>query len=194
MRPYRGRMRRVVVIGCSGAGKTTLARRIAAALGVAHIELDAIYHQPGWRPLDDVRFREALRARMAASPRGWVTCGNYNTQTGDIHLAEADTLVWLDPPRSVVMWRVITRTIWRALTRKELWNGNREPLRNFYRWDPEQNVIRWAWVKWPQSRERNTRRLSDGTWAHLDVHRLRTRAEVGAFMDRVAAATDRAAG
>jgi adenylate kinase family enzyme len=178
-------MRRVVVIGCSGAGKTTLARRLAAQLGVTHIELDALYHQAGWKPLDTETFRARLRARMAASPDGWVTCGNYNTQTGDMHLAQADTVVWIDPPRHVVMWRVITRTLRRAITRTELWNGNREPLRNFYRWDPERNVIRWAWVKWPQYRERNTRRLMDGTWDHLEVHRLTSNAEVDAFLDGV---------
>lgn len=178
-------MRRVVVIGCSGAGKTTLARRLSAALGVPHIELDAIYHQPGWRPLDNQRFQAELSARMDASPHGWVTCGNYNSQTGDIHLAQADTLVWLDPPRRVVMWRVITRTVWRALLRKELWNGNREPLTNFYRWDPERNIIRWAWTRWPHYRERHTQRLSDGTWAHLDVHRLRTNAEADALVASV---------
>ena len=178
-------MRRVVVIGCSGAGKTTLARRLAAVLGVAHIELDAIYHQRGWKPADNETFQKTLLARMAASPRGWVTCGNYNTQTGDVHLARADTLAWLDLPRRTVMWRVITRTLWRMITRKELWNGNREPLSNVCRWDPERNVIRWAWVKWPHYRKRNTRRLTDGTWAHLDVRRLTSTAEVDAFVDGV---------
>ena len=187
--PIVGRMRRVVVVGCSGAGKTTLARRLAAMLGVTHIELDALYHQAGWKPLDTATFRARLCARMAASPHGWVTCGNYNTQTGDVHLAQADTLVWIDPPRHVVMWRVITRTLWRAITRAELWNGNREPLRNFYRWDPELNVIRWAWVKWPKYRERNTRRLTDGTWDHLEVHRLTSNAQVDAFLEDVRAAT-----
>lgn len=180
--PMVGGMRHVVVIGCTGAGKTTFARRLATARGGTHIELDAIYHQPGWKPLDNATFQTTLRARMAASPNGWVTCGNYNTQTGDVHLARADTLVWLDPPRSVVMWRVITRTVWRAVTRKRLWNGNREPLRNLYRWDPEVNVIRWAWIKWPYYRKRNTRRLTDGTWDHLDVHRLTSNAEVEAFL------------
>lgn len=191
--PMVGGMRNVVVIGCTGAGKTTFARRLAAVLGGTHIELDAIYHQPGWKPLDNASFQATLRARMASSPHGWVTCGNYNAQTGDVHLARADTLIWLDPPRSVVMWRVITRTLWRAITRKQLWNGNHEPLSNLYRWDPEVNVIRWAWTKWPHHRERNARRLTDGTWDHLDVHRLTSDAEVDAFLAeaRVSAAQPR---
>lgn len=180
-------MRRVVVVGCSGAGKTTLARRIAAALGVAHIELDALFHQPGWAAQPNDAFQADLAARMAAAQRGWVVCGNYSAQSGGIHVAAADTLVWLDPPRRVVMRRVIARTIWRAVTRRELWNGNREPLTNFYRWDPEVNIIRWAWVKWPQYRRTYARRTVDGSWDHLDVHRLVSDAQVDAFMDRVEA-------
>jgi adenylate kinase family enzyme len=180
-------MRRIVVVGCSGAGKTRLARQLAAALDVPHIELDAIYHQPGWRPLDNQRFQAELSARMRASPDGWVTCGNYAAQTGNRHVANADTLVWVDPPRRVVMWRVVTRTIRRALVREELWNGNRERLRNLVRWDPEHNIIRWAWITWPRYRERYTRRVRDGTWDHVDVHRLTTTAQVHAFVARAAA-------
>lgn len=182
-----GGVRRATVIGCAGAGKTTLARKLAAAMGVPHIELDAMYHQAGWKPLDDQRFQAELSARMAASPRGWVICGNYLTQTGGIQYDHADTLVWLDPPRHVVMWRVITRTLWRALMRCELWNGNRERLANLYRWDPQENIIRWAWVKWPEYRQRYTRRMVDGTWDHLFVHRLTTNAQVDALLDQIAA-------
>jgi len=46
-------VRRVSVVGVSGSGKTTVARALAARLGVPHVELDAIYHQPGWTGLDD---------------------------------------------------------------------------------------------------------------------------------------------
>jgi adenylate kinase family enzyme len=127
-------------------------------------------------------------AACAESSSGWVICGNYAAQTDNVHLAHADTLVWVDPPRRVVMWRVVTRTVWRALLRKELWNGNREPLRNLFRWDPEHNIIRWAWIMWPRYRERYTRRMSDGTWDHVEVHRLTSTAEAHAFVARVAAA------
>lgn len=186
-------MRRVVVVGCSGAGKTTLARRLAGMLDVPHIELDAIFHQSGWRQLDNASFQAELSTRMAASPRGWVICGNYVTHTAGMQFARADTLVWVDPTRSLVMWRVITRTVWRGLTRKELWNGNRERLANLIRWDPEQSVIRWAWVKWPQYRERYARRMTDGSWDHLTVHRLTTNAEIAAFFEEVARASVSAA-
>ena len=88
-------MRRVSVVGISGARKTTLARRLAAALEVPHVELDAIFHQPGWTELPVEEFRERVRLELAAE--GWVVDGNY-TAVRDLVWAAADTVVWLDRP------------------------------------------------------------------------------------------------
>ena len=53
-------MRRISVVGNSGSGKTTVARAIAGALGVPHLELDAVFHQPDWQPLDTAEFRRIV--------------------------------------------------------------------------------------------------------------------------------------
>lgn len=165
-------MERIVVVGNSGSGKTTLARNLADELGLAHIELDSLFHQPGWTPQDPEVFRADLRERMLACPTGWTICGNYASLSWDITMPRADTIVWLDLPRHVVMRRVAMRTLRRALFREELWNGNLEPLGNFYKWDPEQNIIRWAWVKHHEYRRRYLQAMVDGTWAHAEVHQL----------------------
>jgi adenylate kinase family enzyme len=171
-------MRRVSVVGISGSGKTTIGRRIAASLGVPFVELDEIFHQPGWKdlPLDDFR----ARVSEAVSGDGWVVDGNYS-KVQDLIWQRAETVVWLDLPRRVVMRRVIMRTVRRAVTRQVLWNGNREPLSNFYRWDPEKNVIRWAWVKYGASRDRYVAAIEDPRRAHLRFIRLSSAAEVDAF-------------
>lgn len=167
------------VVGTSGSGKTTLARRLAAALDVQHVELDAIYHQPGWQQLPREAFRAAV-ATAAAADR-WVIDGNYS-EIRDLVLAEADTVVWLDLPRSVVMRRVVARTLRRVLTREELWNGNREPFSNLYRWDPERNVIRWAWTRHGVNARRFVGEAQDPANAHLQFVRLRSQAEIDAFL------------
>ncbi len=118
------------VVGNSGSGKSTLARALAAELGVAHIELDAIYHQPGWQPLPAADFRARVDAATATG--GWVVDGNYSA-VRDLIWARADTVVWLDLPRHAVMRQVIWRTLRRAMLRAELWNGNRERWRNLVR-------------------------------------------------------------
>jgi adenylate kinase family enzyme len=132
------------VVGTSGSGKSTLASQLADILGVPHLELDAVHHQPGWEPLPTEEFRRIVAARAAAD--GWVIDGNYG-RVRDLVWARADTVVWLDLPKRTVMGRVVWRTLRRVALRRELWNGNRERWRNFFTWNPEQSVISWAWHK-----------------------------------------------
>ena len=105
---------------------------------------------------------------------------------GDTHLNQADTIVWLDLPRRIVMTRVVWRTIRRVFTREELWNGNKEPWTNLYHWDPELTVIRWSWMTYNGRREGYERCASDGSWAHATVSRLRSRKAVRGFLESLA--------
>jgi adenylate kinase family enzyme len=174
-----GRMQRVSLVGVSGAGKTTVGRNLAASLGVPFVELDAIFHQPDWAELPRHDFRERVCAALAAP--GWVVDGNYSA-VRDLVWDQADTVVWLDLPRRLVMRRVILRTLRRAITREALWNGNREPLTNFYRLDPEENIIRWAWVKYATYVERYEGAMRDPAYERLRFVRLRTPHEIDGFL------------
>lgn len=175
-------MQRIVIVGCPGAGKTTLAERLARELGLTHIELDRLHWQPGWTEAAPEEFRGALVESIDAAVDGWITCGNYESRSGGLHVDRCDTIIWLDPPRRTVIARIVRRTIRRAVRREELWNGNREPLTNFTRWNPEHNVIRWAWVHFPIYRARYAASRHDGSWDHAVVHHLRTPAEIEAFV------------
>jgi adenylate kinase family enzyme len=161
---------RVVVTGTSGAGKTTLARNIAAALTMPHIELDAINWQPGWRDLtrhDPEEFVRRVNTSIAAE--AWVVDGNY-WLVRDIVWRRATHLVWLDYERRVIMARVIRRTIVRATLRTELWSGNRERWRHLLR---PSHPIRWAWNTWERRRRETAERLGREDYAELVVLRLR---------------------
>ena len=102
------------------------------------IELEAIYHQPGWVPLPEACLRRKLAALVAGE--GWVVDGN-GAVVPDIFWPVADTIVWLDLPCRVVMRRVGVRTLLRVALRKELWNGNREGWRNLIDRRPAENMI-----------------------------------------------------
>jgi adenylate kinase family enzyme len=177
---------RVSVVGNSGAGKSTLAHALAERLSVPYVELDALMHQPGWQPRPDQEFMEEVE-RATAGP-GWVVDGNYRrfVLEGPVW-KRADTVVWIDLPRRTVMRQVIARTIRRALTREELWNGNREPLTNFVSLDPEKNVIVWAWVKHPEFAARYASAMADPAWRHLRFVRLRSHAEAGRWLRSLSA-------
>jgi adenylate kinase family enzyme len=172
-------VRRVSVVGNSGSGKSTVAAALAAALGVPHLELDGVFHQPGWEPLPADSFRAVVAAAVAGD--GWVLDGNYSA-VRDLVWARADTVVWLDLPRRTVMRQVVWRTARRAVTRQELWNGNREPLRNFLTWDPEESVISWAWHNHAKYRSRYLAASSDPAYAHLTFVRLCSRGAIRRFL------------
>ena len=80
-----------MVVGCAGAGKTTLARKLAAASGLPFIHLDFYYWRRGWQLPDGADWREQVVA-LAAAP-GWIMDGNYSN-TYDIRMPRADTLIW----------------------------------------------------------------------------------------------------
>ncbi|GAA1981253.1 adenylate kinase [Isoptericola halotolerans] len=181
--PEPGLPRRVLVAGTSGAGKTTLATRLAVALDIPHTEIDALFHGPGWTPraefLDDVR--------TLVVGESWVTEWQYRTAR-PLLLERAELLVWLDLPLRVRMTQVIRRTVRRRRRRTVLWNGNMEPpLRTF--WTDADHIVRWAW---------RTRRTLDGLddllaerAPHLRVVRLRSHAEAEEWLAAVAARAGR---
>jgi len=171
------------VVGNSGSGKTTFARELAGALAIPHLELDSVFHQPGWQPLD----RQVFRQRVTAFTSGpcWVVDGNYGA-VRDIVWGRADTVVWLDPPRHRVMRQVIWRTLRRTATRAELWNGNREPWSNLVTFKPEESIIAWAWTRHRVYRQRYLTAQDDPANGHLAFVRLRTPREVAALIRRAA--------
>jgi adenylate kinase family enzyme len=136
------RLPRVAVHGASGSGKSTLSTTLARALDVAYLELDGLYQQPNWTPLELDEFRTSVES-FVAQP-SWVVDGNYS-QVRDIVWPRATTIVCIDLPRRVVMTRVIKRTLLRIVKRERLWNGNRESWRNALSIDPMRNIILWSW-------------------------------------------------
>jgi adenylate kinase family enzyme len=120
---------RIFVRGTSGAGKTTLARRIAERWGAEYVEMDAIHHLPNWA----ARPREETQAIVAeiVQRESWVIDGNYGHAI-DPHLERADMVVWLDYSFAIVFWRVLSRTVRRSLRREELWAGNRETFQKAF--------------------------------------------------------------
>jgi adenylate kinase family enzyme len=167
-------VKRVCILGsASGSGKTTLGRVLADRLGVPFHELDALNHGPGWTEATAAELRARVEP-IVAGP-AWVIDGGYRGKLGDLILARADTVVWLDLPRRVWLPRLLLRTARRVVLRKELWNGNRETLRGVL-WG-RNALIPFAWRVFAERRRRYPVEL-----APYPVVRLRSSRQVARFL------------
>jgi adenylate kinase family enzyme len=99
-------MQRVAIIGPGGAGKSRLARELGRRLDLPVVHLDDLFWKPGWVEPDRDEW-EALNRRLVQGER-WILDGNYGG-TMEIRLGAADTIVVLDPPPILCIWRVLRR-------------------------------------------------------------------------------------
>tara|TARA_R110002110_G_scaffold374877_1_gene584674 strand:+ start:41 stop:550 length:510 start_codon:yes stop_codon:yes gene_type:complete len=100
-------MNRILIIGCSGGGKSTLSRTLSARLALPVTHLDVLWWKPGWVDSTYDEFRPKVAA-VAATDR-WIIDGNFS-QTFDIRMPRADTIIWIDQPRWLCLWRAFWRT------------------------------------------------------------------------------------
>jgi adenylate kinase family enzyme len=163
---------RVSVVGTSCSGKTTMARRLAGALGIPHVELDAIQWLPDWqpRPVDDFR----ARVSQAAAGESWVMDGNYHA-VRDLIWARATHVVWLDLPFTVVFFRALSRTIRRVIRREELFSGNRETFRNSFL--SRDSIIVWVLKTYHRRRREYPAMMASGQYPLITFIRLRSQRE-----------------
>ena len=163
--PYK----RVVVVGVTSSGKSTLAEKLAQCFGFNCIDLDALNWEPNWQaaPL------EVFRARVEGATRAetWVVAGNYHV-VRDLVWPKAEAVIWLDYPLSTVLWQLTRRTFSRWWKKELLWGTNRESLwKHFKLWSAD-SLYHWLFkTYWRRKREfRNL--LLQPEYRHLKLIRF----------------------
>lgn len=160
--------KRIVVIGTTSSGKSTLAKQIAEKFNFTFIELDALHWEPNWREADDEVFRQRVKEAIQAPT--WVSAGNYSV-VRDILWKKAEAVIWLDYSFWIVFWRLFTRTIQRIITQEELWHGNRESFWTQIKFWSDNSVFNW-FIKTYWRRKRETPILL-AKYPHLKVIHFR---------------------
>ncbi len=160
--PYK----RIVVIGTTSSGKSTLAKNLADKLSLDFIELDALHWEPNWHEAEDDIFRERVDAATRAE--GWIVAGNYHI-VRDLIWSRAEALIWLDYSFPLVFWRLTYRTVRRAITREELWNGNREKFWWHLKFWSDESLFRWLFKTYWRRKREIPMELSKSEHAHLKI-------------------------
>lgn len=159
-------MQRIVVVAVSGAGKSTLAAELARRLNYPFVELDGLYWLPEWTPRANDAFRTLVSE--AISGETWVVGGNYSVAR-DVIWGRADTIIWLDYPLWLCLWRVTKRSFLRALTHEKLWGtGNYETWRGFFSKD---SMMGWVLKTYHRRRKEYSTIFDQPEYAHLTVLR-----------------------
>lgn len=173
---------RIHVIGSSGSGKSTLGARLAAALAIPLVELDALNWEPGWVGLneaDPAEFEQRIRA--ATSGNAWVVAGSYSRFSRRVFWDRVQSVVWLDLPMPLLLWRTLRRSWQRWRSNELVWGGNTEQFWPHLKvWN--RNSLAW-WIMTQHGRKRREMQAarSDPSWSHIRFIRLATRSEVEAF-------------
>ena len=186
-------MRRVHVTGNSSSGKSTFAAALAEAIGAEFVELDALNWLPDWVGLNATD-PERLVRRFADATSGdaWVAAGSYMTFAQQAFWSRLDTVIYLDLPMPLLLWRVLRRSWRRWRSRELLWGTNVE---NFWKhlavWRGEESLVWWIVTQHARKQRRLFDQVADPRWQHIRFIRLRSRREIASFLNRVRASSPR---
>ncbi|HTH51298.1 MAG TPA: hypothetical protein VL501_05165 [Pyrinomonadaceae bacterium] len=163
-------MKRILVLGSGGAGKTTFSQRLGERTGIPVVHLDALFWKPGWTRTPDDEWAEILRVEV--SKPAWIMDGNYGSSRR-LRLDAADTVILLDMPRWLCMWRVLSRTArYYGRGRPDMAGGCVEKF--------DLEFIAWVWTYKNRSRKRVMNDLSTARDKRIVI--LRSRADVENFL------------
>jgi hypothetical protein len=158
-------MPRYLIIGCSGSGKSTFARKLAESCDVPYHDADSLYWGKGWKLSSD----EEVVASLPLDSDNWVIDGNFTGHRCEVW-KRATSIVWLDFPVGVIMRQVIRRNLGWWISRKPSWSGSRMPL------GIALSGIRHAWKHRKRARSNYPGWLED--MKHANVYRIRDHAEL----------------
>lgn len=163
-------MERILIIGCGGAGKSTMARQLGDKLQIPVVHLDKLFWKPGWVESSREEIDAKIMAEMA-KPQ-WIMEGNYNRTLAE-RMRHCDTIIYLDFSRFACLMGVLKRVITTYGTvRPDMGEGCPE------RFDWE--FLQWVWNYNKNKRESNYRLLNEATHAETIV--LKNRRAVKKFL------------
>lgn len=168
-------MKKILVIGCGGSGKSTLAVRLGERLHLPVIHLDSMYWRPNWVETPKEEWQRAVADLVSGET--WVMDGNYSG-TLELRLAACDTVLFLDLPRRVCLWRVAKRWLkYRGRRRPDMADGCTEKI--------DLKFMSWIWGYPGRNRPKILARC-EHHGADKTILRLRTTAEVEEFFASLA--------
>lgn len=163
--PYK----RVVVVGVTSSGKSTLAENLSQRFDLSCIELDELNWEPNWQAAPLEVFR--ARVEKATQAERWIVAGNYHI-VRDLIWPKAEAIIWLDYPFSTVLWQLTHRTFRRWWNQELLWGTNREPLWTHFKLWSNDSLYHWLFKTYWRRKREFPMLLSQPEYQHLKLIRF----------------------
>lgn len=174
-------MKRIVIIGTTGSGKTTLGENLGRTLNVPATDLDVLHWEDDWQEVPHEVFEQ--RVIEAISSERWIITGNYS-RVQHLIWHKADTIIWLDYPFLINLWRLSKRT-WKRVTGKQaLWNTNNRET--WGRTIGKDSIIRWFFQTYKRRKRETPKILARPENAHLTVIRHQHPRDTERFLKELA--------
>lgn len=173
---------RLVVIGTTSSGKSTLAEKIAKRFDLRFIELDALHWEPNWQEAPLEVFRERVRA--ATQAERWIVAGNYSV-VRDLVWTKAEAVIWLDYPFLLVLNQLTRRTFKRWWTQELLWGTNREPFWVHFKLWSKDSLFHWLFATYWRRKWETPKLLSLPEHRHLKLIHFRHPREAEEWLERL---------
>ena len=171
---------RLVVIGVTSSGKSTLAENLAKLFDLHYIELDALNWEPNWQtaPLDVFR----SRVEKETQAKKWIVAGNYHV-VRDLIWPKAEAVLWLDYPLTIVLGQLTRRTFKRWWSQELLWGTNRETLWKHLKFWSDDSLYHWLFKTYWRRKREFTILFSQPEYRHLKLIRFTHPKEVKAWLE-----------
>ncbi|SJX21317.1 topology modulation protein [Acinetobacter johnsonii] len=177
-------MKKINVVGTSATGKSTFSRALAEKLDLHYIELDNLFWLDDWQECPDEVFFAKIESEVQKATQGYVIDGNY-TRAIPVKWAEIDTVIWLDLPFPVNLYRSVKRAVQRAWAQQDLWenSNNRESLLRMFGRD---SIIWWMSKTHAKNRQKYLKMMQMSEYQHIQWIHLKTPKQVSCFLNQLA--------
>ena len=171
-------MKKIIIVGTTGSGKSTLAKALSKKLDLPYIQLDELFWKKDWQWSSDQEFFSKIE--KAIDQPSWIIDGNYS-RTNHLTWKDVDTVVWVNFPFWLTFYQNFTRSIKRALSKKELWKGTGN-TESFTRMFSKDSILIWLFKTYDSNIKKYETRMNDPQFSHVTFHRLTSRRQVARFL------------
>ncbi len=174
-------MKKIIIAGSAGVGKSTLGRELSKTLLMPHIELDHLFWLCNWRSRSESERRKIAKEKTASLSE-WILCGNH-FYLDEITFGKADTVIWLDYPLRISLWGVFKRALKSIVKKEKIVGCNIEKVSRLFSF--RGSILIYTVKHYKKTKKRYVNMMHSSKYKHLNFICLRSPREMREWVKRI---------